>query len=136
MNDSEELLGKADALLQRLRPSADAEFPILTEVVELSALNGSAKGPNSTIQQVTLANEVDIEELCQRLRIQLTLLLEPAVKRWANEVLLTKLRQEIDLALQPSLERAVEKAKDEMLPLLENALEEAIESEINTRLRP
>ena len=36
MNDNEALLGKADALLLRLQSSENVEFPVLTEIVELS----------------------------------------------------------------------------------------------------
>lgn len=136
MNDNEALLGKADALLLRLQSSANVEFPVLTEIVELSGLSGRLQKPPPPPPQSNSVNDVDVEELCQRLRVQIGQSLEGAVKHWTDEIFLTKLRQEIELVLQLSLERALQQSREAMLLHIEEALAGAIDTEIRTRLRP
>ena len=136
MNDNEALLGKADALLLRLQSSANVEFPVLTEIVELSGLSGRLQKPPPPPPQSNSVNDVDVEELCQRLRVQIGQSLEKAVKPWTDEIFLTKLRQEIELVLQLSLERALQQSREAMLLHIEEALAGAIDTEIRTRLRP
>lgn len=136
MNDNEALLGKADALLLRLQSSANVEFPVLTEIVELSGLSGRLQKPPPPPPQSNSVNDVDVEELCQRLRVQIGQSLEKAVKHWTDEIFLTKLRQEIELVLQLSLERALQQSREAMLLHIEEALAGAIDTEIRTRLRP
>jgi hypothetical protein len=136
MNDNEVLLGKADALLLRLQSSANVEFPVLTEIVELSGLSGRLHKPPPPTPQSNTVNDVDVEELCQRLRIQIGQSLESAVKQWTDEIFLTRLRQEIESILQLSLERALHQSREAMLLRIEKALAGAIDMEIRTRLRP
>jgi hypothetical protein len=136
MNDNESLLGKADALLIRLRSSANVEFPVLTEIVELSGLSGRTQNPPPSPSQSNSLDDVELEELRQRLRIQISQSLENAVKQWTDEIFLTNLRQEIESVLQLSLERALEQSRKAMLLRIEEALAAAIDTEIRTRLRP
>ena len=136
MNDSEALLGKADALLLRLRSSANVEFPVLTEIVELSGLSGRLHKPPPPPPQSNSVNDVDVEELCKRLRIQIGQTLENAVKQWADEIFLKNLRQEIELTMQLSLERALQQSREAMFLHIEEAVAGAIDTEIRTRLRP
>ena len=138
MNDNEALLGKADALLLRLQSSENVEFPVLTEIVELSGLSRRLHKPPPPPPQSNSVNDVDVdvEELCQRLRVQIGQSLEGAVKHWTDEIFLTKLRQEIELILQLSLERALQQSREAMLLHIDEALAGAINTEIRTRLRP
>lgn len=134
MSDSEALLSKADALLFRLKSSAQEEFPVLTEIVDLSGTVDSGLDPSSKPQQLSPFNDVDVDNLCRQLRVQLTQTLDLSIRKWADEILLKKLEQEVKLALQHSLERAMDDARGEILLSIGEALSKAIDTEIRARL--
>jgi len=130
MSDSEALLGKADALLLRLRSSPTTEFPVLTEVVDLTHLSRDQTEPSPTPLFSTPGNGIDIDDLCQHLRRHLTESLERAVMQWTDDSFIAKLRQEIEPILQLSLERAMEDSRAEVLLRIRDTLARAIDTEV------
>ncbi len=136
MSDRDALLDKADELLFRLRSSTDAEFPVLTEIVEISTVSGRHQDPLPTPPQSSQLNEYEVEELREGLRAQLSQSLEIAVRQWTDQILFSELQKEIDLALKLSLERAIEESREEMLLHIRETLEDVIDRKINTLLLP
>lgn len=134
MNDSEVLLDKADALLLRLRSSTEMEFPVLTEIVELSSPSGSHRKLSPTPKHSNPLSDVEVNELCQSLRAQLIQSLERTLEQRTDEALLGRLRQECELALEIRLKCLMEDVRKEILLDIEKTLEELIETEVHTRL--
>ncbi len=136
MNDRDVLLGKADELLLRLRSSSDAEFPVLTEIVEASTVSGRYQDPPLTSLQSSPLNEYEIEKLRAGIRAQLSQSLEIAVRQWTDEILFSKLQREIELAFKLSLDRAMEESRKELLLHITETLENVIDRKINALLLP
>lgn len=136
MNDRDVLLGKADELLLRLRSSSDAEFPVLTEIVEASTVSGRYQDPPLTPLQSSPLNEYEIEKLRAGIRAQLSQSLEIAVRQWTDEILFSKLQREIELAFKLSLDRAMEESRKELLLHITETLENVIDRKINALLLP
>lgn len=135
MNNSEILLDKADALLLRLRSSTEAEFPVLTEIVELTGPRAGEREPHPLPKHTKPVTDLAKDEFCENLRAQLMQSLERRLKRQTDEALLVRLRPEVELALEIMLKRLVDELRKEILLDIEKILADVIDTEFRASLR-
>lgn len=127
MSDSDDLLGKADAFLQRYRPAAKSEeIPVLTEVVSDSGAPPRAAGGPATEPPPRST----LEELEQRLRKNVLDALGPNVVKSLEE----PLRAMIEERLRRALGAVADQVKADVEALVRDAVARAVEQEI-LRLR-
>lgn len=124
---ADELLGKADALLGRYRQAApatpseaSADFPVLTEVVELSAdpvtTTAESPGPSATgtdIDAVQLREQI-LATLAPELEKRLTDTLKPRTAELLDYAMQT-VQLELGLSIRAAVRSAVAEAVDEAL---------------------
>jgi hypothetical protein len=132
MSDGNELLGKADALLARLRSSTDSEFPVLTEIVEVHEHAPPPAGPLSVGQSAPRNTPIDLDDLCNRLKARLLEEFEPATMRWIEESLLSNMRAAIEISLSKHVEKVAREAEAALYARIERTIDEVIEREIQS----
>lgn len=129
MSNSDDLLGKADALLQRYRPTGKAaaeEIPVLTEVVAESGARPRAAGGPATEPPP----KSTLDELEQRLRKSVLDALGPNVVSSLEE----PLRTMIEERLRRALGAVADQVRADVEALVRDAVTRAVEQEIS-RLR-
>lgn len=137
------LLGKADALLSRYRPSSShrenslPDFPVLTEVVDttvesippLLAETDASPGKNSVrFHDDTLSQE--LKQLEEELRKKVLLAIEPYVASFLGELLETRIRSHMAPALDHLATEIANATKQEAAQLVREAVNGAVEREI------
>lgn len=128
MSNSDDLLGKADALLQRYRATGKAaaeDIPVLTEVVAESGARPRAPGGPATEPPKST-----LDELEQRLRKSVLDALGPNVVSSLEE----PLRTMIEERLRRALGAVADQVRADVEALVRDAVTRAVEQEIS-RLR-
>lgn len=119
MADADDVLGKADALLQRYRaaraarqPEPPSDFPVLTEVYE-------AAGPRPF-------SDLDLEILEKELRLELLELLSGELERLVE----VKVRERLEDRVAEAIASVAQELETEVRRAVREALAEAISGEI------
>jgi hypothetical protein len=126
MSDSDDLLGKADAFLKRYHPSsaaAEGEVPVLTEVIESSAI--PVQPSPGTPGQGTSTN-IELLELEHRLKQSILDAIGPHIAKFVEE----PLRARIDAHLQRAMTALSAQVKTDIERLIREAVARAVELEI------
>jgi hypothetical protein len=125
VSDSDDVLGKVDALLARHRavrsggqPEPPADFPVLTEIVEAPKTPG------------TLLTDAELARLEQELRLQLLELLGGELERMVE----ARVHARIEGKVREIMSHTARELEAEVRRAVREALSEVINAEI-TRLR-
>jgi hypothetical protein len=130
MAESEDLLGKADALMARHRPvqtpaEPDAEIPVLHEVVDLASLSDAVSLPDEREGSPPLGEE-QIEALAVSIRASLLSALQPGIDSLIEERLME--------GLAPRLETLVDELRRDLQLIARNTLRDAINTAVQKEL--
>lgn len=141
MNDGEEILGKADALLSRYKPGpshqevVQTDFPILTEVVEEATIvASSAVQPHSLTalsansSAATLDQELQLLE--NELRHGILNIIEPQLAIQLGELLESRIREHLGRAINQLAAEIANAAREEATEMVRQAISVAIKREI------
>jgi hypothetical protein len=142
MTEGDELLSKADALLSRYRsaPAPDylADFPVLTEVVELPLTPEYSDGilpPASEPEMEEPAHhapvEIELQELEHQLHHRILEAIEPRLASLLGESLEPRIRAELDAAMGQIAGDVAAVIRSEAGDLVLRAVTEAVEHEFS-----
>ena len=137
MNDGEELLGKADALLSRYKSNSPyqeialTDFPVLTEIVEearTTALPPLTTGNTNTTSAQTLDQE--LQHLEEKLRQGVLSAIEPQLASLLGEPLEMRIREHLGPAFERLAAEIAIAAREEITEMVRQAVSIAVEREI------
>jgi len=145
MNDGEELLGKADALLSRYKSSSShqevtlTDFPVLTEVVEeaTTTVPPPSEVPLPSLTAVyaatTAAPTIDqeLQHLEEKLRQGVLSSIEPQLTSLLGEPLETRIREHLGPAFDRLVAEIANAAREETAEMVRQAVSVAVEREIS-----
>lgn len=149
MSDGDDLLGKADALLSKYRspsaPNTPADFPVLTDVVELPltpAHSGWPVADESSIPEPAAPEtqeepaqrdpvEAELQELEHQLRHRILEAIEPRLAGLLGDSLEQRIRAELDAAMGQIAGDVAAVIRSEANDLVLRAVTEAVEHEFS-----
>jgi hypothetical protein len=138
VNDGDELLDKANALLSKYREGPD--FPVLTEVVELhprapyvEPRSEISSSPSSVAPASdgngTLAGE--LRALEENLERDILLRLQPCLQTFLGEPLELRIRTQFEAAMTPLITEVASAIRADISDLARQAVAEALEKELS-----
>lgn len=140
MNDGDELLGKAEALLSRYRAttghqmSSLPDYPVLTEIVETEVTPApleSAKSAPDPTSNPTIALDQELTQLEEEIRQSVLKTIESHVVASLGESLEIRLKDHLELSLERLAREIATSARVETVELIRKAVSEAVEQEIS-----
>ena len=136
MNEGDDLLGKADALLGRYRGSSAPDFPVLTDVVEQPHPEMSqGKRPvdkQGDLRDLDDAIASELQDIEARLIEQVLSTVEPCIADLVGAQLREQIRIRLDSSLTSLGDEIAEDIRSQLAELVRNAVSVAIQREIST----
>ena len=144
MNDGEELLGKADALLSRYKASSPhpeialKDFPVLTEVVEdattavplPSEIPLPSLGTSYAATSATPTLDQELQQLEEKLRQGVLSAIEPQLASLLGEPLEMRIREHLGPAIDRLATEIASAAREETAEMVRQAVSVAVKREI------
>ena len=144
MAEGDELLDKADALLAKYREGAD--FPILTDVVDLPAEAGDAAPlpanplpPPSALPGKSASLDAELRALEEDLRRDILLSIQPYLEAHLAEPMELRIQMQLESALARIASEVISAVRMDVSDLVRKAIAEAVERELSalrSRLSP
>lgn len=140
MNEGDDLLGKADALLGRYRGSSAPDFPVLTEVVEQPhpemSHAGKAVDTEDRLRNRGDALEPKLRDLEVRIFERVLSTVEPQIADLVGAPLREQIKSLLDSVLADVSDKIAEGIRSDLAELVREAVSGAIQQELSaTRAR-